>query len=142
MDHDPDQLIWMKYIASATDASETLSIIFYYSIRGMVAVQTYGMLVGIIMSVLIGLNATKCITEKKLEFYREAQSGVNVTCYYLAASITSTVEQGLLSIIGSVIAYLILKPATSYTVLLWNFFMISWLSVSWSLLLSLLVPGE
>jgi len=132
----------MKYIASAKDASETLSIIFYYAIRGIAAVQSYAMLVGIIMSVLIGLNASKSITEKKLEFYREAQSGVNVTSYYLAASITSTVEQGLLSIIGSVIAYLILKPATSYLVLLWNFFMISWLSVSWSLLLSIIVPCE
>lgn len=141
-DHNPTALMWMKFIASDYDASEMLPIVFMYALQGINTALSYAMLVGIIMSVLIGLNASKVITEKKLEFYREAQSGVNVTAYYLAAGVTSTVEQGLLAIIGSVVAYLVLKPSTSYLVYLWNFFMISWLTVSWALLLSICVPIE
>ena len=110
------------------------------ALKGINAVVSYAMMVGIILSVLIGLNATKIITEKKLEFFRESQSGVSVSAYYLAANITSTFEQGCAAIAGSVLAYLILVPSTSFLVYLWNFFMLSWLSVSWALLLSILVP--
>ena len=98
------------------------------------------MMVGLILSVLNGLNATKVITERRLEFFREAQSGTSVTAYYLAASLTATVEQGFSAVVGSVLAFLVLKPATSYLVYLWNFFMLSWLSVSWAVLLAIIVP--
>ena len=112
-----------------------LLLAFTCVLQGVNAIVSYAMMVGFIASVLIGLNATKIIIEKKLEFYREAQSGVSVTAYYIAASITSTSEQGFTAIAGSVLAYLVLKPSTSFLVYLWNFFMMSWLSVSWALLL-------
>lgn len=138
--HDPKDLFWVKYVASAHDAAEQLRLAFFYSIKGISSVVTYAMMVGIIMSVLIALNASKIITDKRQEFFREAQSGVSVSSYYLAAVISSTVEQGLVAVISSIIAYLVLTPSPSYLVYLWNFWMISWLSTSWALLLAILVP--
>jgi hypothetical protein len=98
------------------------------------------MMVGLIVSVLIGLNSVKIITEKRLEFFREAQAGVNVTAFYIAASITTIVEQSAQAIFGSALVYLILRPSTSYAIYAWNFFMISWLSTSWSQLFAVIVP--
>lgn len=139
---DPTNLVWMMFVASEQEASEMLTIIFSYSIFGVHAIQQYAMMIGIITSVLIGLNASKIITDKKQQFYRESQSGVNVTAYYLAASITATVEQGLIAFIGSIMAYLILVPSTDYIVYFWNMFVVTWLTVSWALLLAILSPLE
>ena len=137
---DPTDLFWVKFIASKEDASSMLSLIFLYAFKGVNAITNYALMVGLIVSVMIGLNGAKILTDNRLEFYREAQSGANVTAFYIAASITATVEQGFTAVIGSVLAYLVLKPSTSYLVFLWNFFMLSWLSVSWSLLISITVP--
>jgi len=140
---DPGQnFLWIKFIASKEDASEMLLLVFLYALQGISTIVVYAMMVGLIVSVLIGLNATKIITEKKLQFFREAQSGVSVTAYFIAASITTSFEQGFTAIAGSVLAYLVLKPPTSFLVYLWNFFIMSWLSVSWALLLSIVVPLE
>ncbi|KAL7493376.1 hypothetical protein ACHAWT_002526 [Skeletonema menzelii] len=139
-DRNPTHLFWFTFIASAEEAATMLSVIFQYSMTGIGEIQTYCLMVAIIMTVLIGISATKLITEKQLQFFRESQSGVSVTAYYLAASITSTVEQGSVAILASVIAYLSMLPGTSILVYIWNFFMISWLSVSWALFLSLIVP--
>ena len=112
-DRNPAPLPWFLFVASAEDAAKLLSSIFGYSIAGISQIVQYSMMAAVIMSVLIGLSATKIITEKKLQFFREAQSGVSVTAYYLAASITCTVEQGSVAIIASVIAYLLMLPGTS-----------------------------
>ena len=80
---------------------------------GISEIQQYCLMASVIMSVLIGLSATKIITEKQLQFFREAQGGVSVTAYYLAANITSTAEQGCVAILASVIAYLVMIPGTS-----------------------------
>jgi hypothetical protein len=136
-DSDPGDLLWIKFIASPEDASQMLPIVFYYSLKGISTVIGYAMMVGLLTSVLIGLNATKIITDKRLEFFREAQSGISVSMYYLAATITTTVEQGFIAILGSALAYLISNPSISYLVFLCNFFLLSWLSVSWAILLAI-----
>mmetsp|Transcript_38774 Transcript_38774/g.83533 ORF Transcript_38774/g.83533 Transcript_38774/m.83533 type:complete len:414 (+) Transcript_38774:102-1343(+) len=136
-------LLWIKFIAGPGDASAMLNpLVFRYAIGGLGSVITYSMMVGLVLCVLIGLNATKIITEKRLEFYREAQSNANTTAYYVAATVTTTIEQGFSAFVGSVLAYLILNPSASFVVYLWNFFMLSWLSVSWALLLSIIVPPK
>lgn len=100
------------------------------------------MMVGLIVSVLIGLNATKVITDKTLMFFREAQSGISVTAFYIAATITATFEQGFSAFVGSVLAFLILTPDIEYPVYLWNFFLLSWLSVSWAIFLAIITPVQ
>ena len=109
----PRQLFWFNFISSAEEAASMLPIIFQYSMNGISEIQQYCLMASVIMSVLIGLSATKIITEKQLQFFREAQGGVSVTAYYLAANITSSVEQGCVAILASVIAYLVMIPGTS-----------------------------
>ena len=48
-DSDPGDLLWIKFIASADDASQMLPIIFYYSIKGMSLVLAYAMMVGLLV---------------------------------------------------------------------------------------------
>ena len=111
-DRSPTEFVWMNFVASAEDAAALLPVVFQYSMTGIGDIQQYCLMAAVIMSVLIGLSATKIITEKQLQFFREAQSGVSVTAYYLAASITCTVEQGSVAILASVIAYLLMLPGT------------------------------
>ena len=110
---DPRELLWFNFIVSAEEAARMLPVIFQYSMTGIGDLQMYSLMASVILSVLVGLSATKIITEKQLQFFREAQSGVSATPYYLAANITSTVEQGSIAILASVIAYLITLPGTS-----------------------------
>ena len=110
---DPRELLWFNFIVSAEEAARMLPLIFQYSMNGIGDLQMYCLMASVILSVLVGLSATKIITEKQLQFFRETQSGVSSTPYYLAANITSTVEQGSIAILASVIAYLIMLPGTS-----------------------------
>ena len=67
------EFIWAKWISSPEDASQMLPLlVFGYAFQGVNVWTTYAMMVGLIFSVLIGLNATKIVTEKRLEFYRES----------------------------------------------------------------------
>ncbi|KAL7544721.1 hypothetical protein ACHAWF_008084 [Thalassiosira exigua] len=139
--NDPRQLLWVKFTASKEDASVMLQpVVFRYALSGVNQVSVYAMMVGLIMSVLIALPATKIITDKKLEFYREAQSGISATAFYVAAVITTTIEQGIAAIVGSLFAFLVLIPSCTYTGFLANFIMLSWLTVSWALLIAVTVP--
>ena len=135
--------IGIKFIASESDASSMLQpLIFTYAFRGLNALSNYAMMVGLIMSVLVGLNATKVVTNNKLEFFRECQSGSNVSAFYIAASVTATVEQGLIAIVGAMIAYLVTNPSSSFLVYFTFFFINSWLSVAWAHLLAIIVPFQ
>lgn len=138
---DPTKLQWISFISSASDASAFLqSQIFAYAIKGLNALSNYGMMVGLILSVLVGLNATKILINNKLEFFREAQSGLNVTSCFIAASITSTLEQGVVAVIGALISYLVITPSTNYVVFLSYFLINTWLSVAWAHFLAIIVP--
>jgi hypothetical protein len=140
-DFNPDKLLWISFISSESDASSFFQPqIFTYAFRGLNALSNYAMMVGLIMSVLVALNATKILTNNKLEFFREAQSGLNVTSFLIAASITSTLEQGVIAIIGALVAYLVLTPSSTYFVYLTYFLIITWLSVAWAHLLAIIVP--
>ena len=66
--------------------------------------------------------------------------GTSITAFFIAATVTSTVEQGIAATVGSALAYLVLKPASSYLVYFWNFFLLSWLTVGWALLLAIISP--
>jgi hypothetical protein len=140
-DYDPTKLLWISFISSDSDAAAFLQPqIFTYAYKGLNALSNYAMMVGLILSVLVGLNATKILTYNKLEFFREAQSGLNVTSFLIAASITSTLEQGVIAVVGALIAYLVLTPSSTYLVYLAYFLINTWLSVAWAHLLAIIVP--
>lgn len=91
---------------------------------------------------LVGLSAAKILTEKRIEFFREAASGYDVNAYFLAANITSTIEHSLQTVIAAGAAYWIRDSLADWWTYLTTFLMLSWLSVSWALLLPLLVTPK
>jgi len=137
----PPAFLWLKFITSKEDAVRLFQSIFLFAQIGVTNIQLYGMMVGLVLAVLVGLNGTKIITDKRLEFFREASSGASVSAYYVAANFTTTFEQGVAAIISACLAYVLVLPSSDILVYIWNFWMVSWLSTSWSLLLTIITPA-
>lgn len=95
-----------------------------------------------ILAVIIGLTATKLMTEKRIEFFREAGSGYDVNAYFLAVNIITTVEHSLQLFLVSLTAYWLRESIVNRASYYVSFLMLAWLTVSWSLLLSVIVPPE
>ena len=162
----PSEFVWLKFVTSQKEAASLFPILFLFAREGVTTVQLYSMMVGLVLAVLIGLNGTKIITDKvrtkaqkllvvsevpnsflrchfqRLEFFREASSGASVSAYYVAANFTTTFEQGVAAIIASCLAYVLVLPSSDILVYIWNFWMVSWLSTSWSLLLTVITPAS
>jgi len=102
----------------------------------------YALKVGVITAVLLGLNASKSITGKRLEFFRESGSGWDINAYFLALNITSTFEHTLQMILAAGVAFWLRDSAASGASTLVNYLMLMWLVVSWSFLIPLLVPAN
>jgi hypothetical protein len=102
----------------------------------------YGLKVGVITSILVGLSAAKAITEKRLEFFREAGSGYDVNAYYLATNIISTIEHSIQMFIVGVFAVWLRASAAAWYSYIVQFIMLGWLSVSWALFLPLIVSPK
>ena len=48
--------------------------------------------VGLINSMVIAITASKAITSKKLQFYREAASNYNILAFFIAIAVVSMLE--------------------------------------------------
>jgi len=99
----------------------------------------FGLKIGVITSILVGLSAAKSITNKRLEFFREAGSGYDVNAYYLSVNIISTIEHSTQMFIAGVCTAWIRASASAWYLYCVQFIMLGWLSVSWALFLPLLV---
>lgn len=97
---------------------------------------------GVIAAVLIGLTATKSITDKRLEFFREAASGYDVNAYFLAVNIVATLEHFVQAIVASLAAYWIRDSLAGLGNYFMAFLMLTWLCVSWALLFPLVVAPK
>lgn len=95
---------------------------------------------GIISSVLIALTALKAITEKRLEFFREAASGYDVNAY--AVNIVSTFEHGVQAIVSAAAAFWLRDSVAGWVSYYVAFLMLAWVCVSWALLFPLLVSPK
>ena len=62
-------------------------------------IRRFPLKVGIISAVLIGLQATKIVTSKRIEFFREASSGYNINAYFVAVNIVASVEHSVQAVI-------------------------------------------
>lgn len=116
--------------------------LFEFSLKGSVGYLRYGVSVGVITSVLIALTSVKAITEKRLEFYREAGSGYNINAYFLAVNIYTSVDQGSQVLCAAVIAQWLLDSISSKAVFYAAFLLLGWISVSWALLIPLFAPPK
>jgi len=92
--------------------------------------------------VIVGLTATKPITEKRVEFFREAGSGYNVNAYFLAINITTTIEHSVQLLLVGATAYWMRDAISGPASYLVSFLLLAWLTVSWALLLSVAVPPK
>ncbi|KAG7372253.1 ABC transporter [Nitzschia inconspicua] len=102
----------------------------------------YPLKVGIILSVLLGLTATKIVTSKRLEFFREAGSGYNLNAYFGAISILSTLEHSIQVIIAAFFASWIRNPIASNASYYIHFLLLAWVTVGWALFIPMVVPAD
>lgn len=105
-------------------------------------VHRYGLKAGVILAVIVGLTATKPMTEKRIEFFREAGSGYDVTAYFLAMNVVTTVEHCAQLLIVGATAKWVRHGNTGEASYLVSFLMLGWLTVSWALLLAVVVPPQ
>lgn len=105
-------------------------------------VLPYGHKIGVIAAVLVGLTAAKTITEKRLEFFREAGSGYDINAYFISINITTTLEHSIQIILSACCAFWIRDSLAKWHNYYINFLMLTWVSVLWALLIPLLVPSN
>ena len=102
----------------------------------------YGMSVGIVAGVLLALTSVRAITEKRLEFFREAGSGYDSNAYLLAINLYTFIEQGCQILLAAIIAQWTRSSISSAGAFYLAFLLLSWVSVSWSLLIALITPPK
>lgn len=98
--------------------------------------------IGIIVSVLIALQATKILTSKRIEFFREASSGYDINAFFVAINMTMTVEFSLqISLITFFIVWL-REPVASWFSFFVHFLMMQWVCVSWAIFIPMVIPSD
>jgi len=101
-----------------------------------------GVRFAVIISVLVGLGATKILTEKRQEFFREAGSGFNINSYFLAVNVTLAIENFIQISIAATCALYIRNTLASWFNYYVAFNMLAWLSSSWAVLFPLIIPPK
>jgi hypothetical protein len=94
------------------------------------------------MCVLLGLTATKIVTSKRIEFFREAGSGYNINAYFMALSVVSTIEHAAQVVIAAFFAFWIRNPLASAGSFFVHFLLLMWICVGWALLIPMIVPAD
>jgi uncharacterized membrane protein YciS (DUF1049 family) len=92
--------------------------------------------------VLIGLQATRILTDKRLEFFREASSGYDINAYYVAVNIVATIEHTVQIGIVAFLAAWLRNPVSSWWSYYVHFVVMTWICVSWALFFPMWVPAE
>ena len=86
--------------------------------------------------------ASKMLCEKRLELFREAGSGLNLTAYYMALNISSAIEHSIQIIIIATPLIWFRCTLSSYICTLLSFIMMAWLATSWSLFIPIIIPPK
>ena len=94
----------------------------------------------VVCAVLVGLNSTKVMSERKLEFFRESSSGYSINAYFLAVNITSTIEHSLQMALAGLVCILFRSIISSWISFILNFVLLGWSCVAWGLLFAVIMP--
>lgn len=97
---------------------------------------------GVVIAVLVGLTATKIITEKRVEFFREAGSGYDINAYFFAVNIIATFEHSMQVLAASIFALWLRNSIAVWYSFFVNYLLLAWLCVSWALFFPLIVPQK
>ena len=95
-----------------------------------------------IAGVLVALNATKVMSDKRVEFLREASSGYSVSAYFIAVNITATLEHSFQMLLAGVMSIIFRGTVSSWGAHILNFVALGWGAVSWALFFSVIVPPK
>lgn len=100
------------------------------------------MAVGLICAVLIALQVSKALTDKRLEFFREASSGYNINSYFTAVNIVTTIEVTFSMIVVAFVSAWLREPVAYWGSFFVHFIVLGWLCASWALFFPMFVPVE
>jgi ABC-type multidrug transport system ATPase subunit len=139
LENDPDIPYEVMVRPLQDDVPSMFEQLFSYAMTHQIQ---YPLKVGIILSVLLGLTATKIVTSKRLEFFREAGSGYNLNAYFWAISILSTIEHSVQVVIAAFFASWIRNPIGSNTSYYIHFLLLAWVTVSWALFIPMVFPAD
>lgn len=139
IDNDPDIQFGVMVRPLKDDLAAMFEQLFSHALTHQIQ---YPLKVGIILSVLLGLTATKIVTSKRLEFFREAGSGYNLNAYFGAISILSTLEHSTQVIIAAFFASWIRNPIASNVSYYTHFLLLAWITVAWALFIPMVVPAD
>lgn len=103
---------------------------------------SYAIKVGVLFALLISFVAVKNAAMHRPQFFREAASGYNVTAYFWSQNIGATAVHSFQAVVASLFAFCLRNSLASWYVYVINFLMLSWIAVSWGLLVPLLVPEK
>ncbi|CAB9497095.1 Putative white-brown complex homolog protein 30 [Seminavis robusta] len=117
--------------------------LFRYAISAnIIDLQGHASKLGVIIAVLVGLSATKVITSKRKEFFREAGSGYNVNAYFAAVNVVATLEHSIQILLCALFALWLRSSLSHWYSYIVSFLMMGWITVSWALLFPIVVPQE
>lgn len=100
------------------------------------------MKVSVICAVLVCLNATKYMSDKCQEQFREASSDYSINAYFTAINITSSIDLLVQMVITGLFAYSIRDPPSLWISFIFNFIMLAWICASWGFLFSVIIPTK
>jgi hypothetical protein len=96
----------------------------------------------VLIAVMIGLTATKTITSKRKEFFREAASGYSTNAYFLAVQVIATIEHTVQVVLCALCAIWLRCSLSHWSSWMIAFVLCGWIAVSWALVFPFIFPAE
>lgn len=119
-----------------------LPFLFKHATEEARTILGFGGRVSVIIAVLTTLSTAKVLTDKRVEFFREAASGYNINAYLLAVMIFVCVEVTVKMIYCSLFTYALRGSAASLGNMVVQFILLGWVSSAWGFVFPLVVSRE
>ncbi len=82
------------------------------------------------------------MSDQKAVVFREFDSGFNISAYFLAISLMSTLEYGIIMVFAGSISFWLRSPLMPYASYVLNFFLLQFCFVAWGHLITAFVPPD
>lgn len=133
----------VAYPSTVKEMVKEFPLLFRHAISANVGnLQMYAAKLGVLLSVLLALTATKAITSKRKEFFREAASGYSTDAYFIALNIVALIEHSIQVLISGLCSIWLRNSMAAWLPTLVNFLMVGWIAVGWAMFFPLVVPLE
>ncbi len=126
----------------ANSLFETVALpgLFAHTRRGHVVAMNFVAKASTVICVLTALSSIKALTQKRVEFFREAGSGCDINAYYLAVNIFDTLKVSVKMTIAATVTVTFRNTAASPGAMALQFILLGWIASSWGLVFPLCVP--